>query len=237
VIRSTTFRRSAIAFLIAAGTAVSLPAAAAAHIQVTPGLVAPNDPVKFTVTVPGESDAETTKVELKMPSNLLPFSYAETPGWKRKLVTASNGAVDRVVWTGRIPKDGFVEFSFLAGTPEKPGELVFKALQTYSDGKVVRWIGGPKSNEPAPVVQVQKGAPRQNAGGEGAADPTGGSANGSSTPVATATAVAASTDANASGGSDNSRDPLALSLGGAGLLLGLIAIVISVRTARQPSRR
>ena len=130
--------------------------------------MAPDDPVKFTVTVPGESDAETTKVELKMPSNLLPFSYADPPGWKRKLVMASNGAVDRVVWTGRIPHDGFVEFSFLAGTPEKPGELQFKALQTYSDGKIVRWIGDPESEQPAPVVKVEEGAPRQNAGGEGA---------------------------------------------------------------------
>jgi uncharacterized protein YcnI len=225
VIRSRTFRRGRTALLTVAAAALWLPAAAGAHIQVTPALVAPNDPVKFTVTVPGESDAQTTRVELKMPSNLLPFSYAETPGWTRKLITAANGAVDRVVWTGRIPKDGFVEFSFLAGTPEKPGELQFKALQTYSDGKVVRWIGAPGSDQPAPIVKVQEGAPLQNAGGEGEAGQPAAPLSGSATPAATASPVATTT------ADTGDRDPLALALGGAGLLLGVIAIVISTRSA------
>jgi uncharacterized protein YcnI len=201
---------------VAAVAAILLaPATALAHIQVTPALVAPNDPVKFTVTVPGESDAETTKVELKLPSGLLPFSYSETPGWKRQLIMASNGAVDRVVWTGRIPHDGFVEFSFLAGTPEQAGELQFKALQTYSDGKVVRWIGAPESDQPAPVVKVQTGAPRQNAGGESASD----------TPAPAPTAAATPSPAD----DESDRDPLALALGGAGLLFGLAALAISLR--------
>ena len=143
------------------------PAAAQAHIQVTPTVVAPDDPVKFTVLVPGEKTAQTTRVALKMPAGLLPFSYEDPPGWKRTLVKASNGGVDQVVWTGRLAADGFVEFSFLAGTPEKPGSLTWKALQTYSDGSVVRWIGAPDSEQPAPVTQVVGGAPKQNAGGEG----------------------------------------------------------------------
>ena len=217
--------------MLAVGATLVAPTAAGAHIQVTPAIVAPDDPVKFTVTVPGESDAETTKVELKMPSNLLPFSYADPPGWKRKLVMASNGAVDRVVWTGRIPHDGFVEFSFLAGTPEKPGELQFKALQTYSDGKIVRWIGDPKSEQPAPVVKVEEGAPRQNAGGEGAEGATNAPAAASATPE-TAT-PAPSTPA--AGDDDSDRDPLALVLGGAGLVLGLAALVISLRRRRTPA--
>ena len=36
---------------------------ALAHVQVEPTLVAPGDPVKFTFTVPNESDASTTTVE------------------------------------------------------------------------------------------------------------------------------------------------------------------------------
>jgi uncharacterized protein YcnI len=209
--------------LLAVGAALAAPAVASAHIQVTPAVVAPGDPVKFTVTVPGESDAETTKVDLKLPADLLPFSYAETPGWKRELIMASNGAVDRVIWTGRIPKDGFVEFSFLAGTPEKPGELQFKALQTYSDGKTVRWIGARDAEQPAPVVKVEAGAPRQNAGGESEAP-----AAASATPAPSATAAAPVAE------DDSDRDPLALALGGAGLLLGLAALVISLQRRRAP---
>jgi uncharacterized protein YcnI len=170
-----TGRRLLVAALVAAG---AFPAAAQAHIQVTPSTVAPGDAAKFTVLVPGERDSETVKVQLQMPSGLLPFSYEDPAGWKRELVKASNGSVERVVWTGRAPSDGFTEFSFLAGTPEKPGELQFKALQTYADGTVVRWIGAPDSDNPAAVVKVAASAAKQNAGGEG-----GGA------PAATATAV------------------------------------------------
>ncbi|HTZ86641.1 MAG TPA: DUF1775 domain-containing protein [Solirubrobacteraceae bacterium] len=156
---------------LAAAGAVALAAALAgpamAHVQIAPTVVAPNDPVKFTVLVPGERDTETTKVDMKMPSGLLPFSYEQTPGWKRQLVKASNGEVEQIVWTGRLARDGFVEFSFLAGTPPHPGELAFKALQTYSDGTVVRWIGAPESEHPAPVTRIVAGATRENAGGEG----------------------------------------------------------------------
>jgi uncharacterized protein YcnI len=231
VTRLRPFRRGVVALLVSVAAGACAPAVAGAHIQVIPSIVAPNDPVKFTVVVPGEQEDSTTSVDLKMPAGLLPFSYEETPGWTRKLVLASNGAVDRVVWTGKLPKDGFVEFSFLAGTPEKPGELVFKALQTYADDSVVRWIGEPKSDHPAPVVEVQKDAPRQNAGGESGSESQpapAASATATPTPVQETAAVVPS-------GSD--RDPLAIALGGAGLLLGLIALGVSLSARRgRPGR-
>jgi uncharacterized protein YcnI len=183
---------------------LALAPAAQAHIQVTPTVAAPNDPVKFTVLVPGEKTAQTTRVTLKIPAGLLPFSYEDPSGWKRTLVKASNGGVDQVVWTGRLAADGFVEFSFLAGTPEKPGTLIWKALQTYSDGSVVRWIGAPGSEQPAPVTRIVAGAPKQNAGGEGAA------------PAATPVATVAATPASSSG-----RDWVARILA----LLALVALV------------
>jgi uncharacterized protein YcnI len=226
VSRLRPFRRGVVALLVSVAAGAFAPAVAGAHIQVIPSIVAPNDPVKFTVVVPGEQEDSTTTVDLKMPAGLLPFSYEETPGWTRKLVQAANGAVDRVVWTGKLPKDGFVEFSFLAGTPEKPGELVFKALQTYADGSVVRWIGEPKSDHPAPVVAVQKDAPRQNAGGESGSD-----AQPAAASSATATpAAAVETAAVVSDSSD--RDALAIALGAAGLLLGLIALGVALSARR-----
>ncbi len=207
--------------LVAAG---AFPAAAQAHIQVTPSTVAPGDAAQFTVLVPGERDSETVKVELQMPSGLLPFSYEDPAGWKRELVKASNGSVERVVWTGRAPSDGFTEFAFLAGTPDTPGELQFKALQTYADGTVVRWIGAPDSENPAAVVKVDAGAPQQNAGGEGAGD---------AAPAATATATAVdpiATEVTLTGKDDGgSSDTLAIILGAAGLVLGLIALIVALR--------
>ena len=173
-------RRAGLVLAGCVAVFAGLAPAAGAHVQISPKVVAPDDPVKFTILVPGEREAQTTKVAIKMPSGLLPFSYEDTPGWTRSIVKASNGGVDQLVYTGRLAKDGFAEFSFLAGTPTKPGTMAFKALQTYSDGTIVRWIGSPGSEQPAPVVQVVKGAERENAGGEGGA--------GASSPQASATA-------------------------------------------------
>jgi len=217
-----TVRKLLVVALVAAGV---FPAAAQAHIQVTPSTVAPGDAAKFTVLVPGERDSETVKVELQMPKGLLPFSYADPAGWKRSLVKAGDGSVERVVWTGRAPSDGFTEFAFLAGTPDKPGELEFKALQTYADGTVVRWIGAPDSDNPAAVVKVEASAAKQNAGGE--------SGDGG-TPPAPSLADAEPGQGTAPQpfvADDN--DTLPLILGAAGLALGLIALIVALR--RRPA--
>jgi uncharacterized protein YcnI len=162
-------RRSAlVAVLAAAWVFVGSAPAAEAHIQMSPSVVAPLDAVKFTMIVPGESTARTTRVELQLPPDVLPFAWQDPPGWKRKIVAGAPGSLGNVIWTGRLAPDGFAEFSFLAGTPEQPGELSWKAIQTYSDGTEVRWIGPPDSEEPAAVTVVDADAPRQNAGGENA---------------------------------------------------------------------
>lgn len=158
-----------VASVVAAGSA-------SAHIQVTPTVVAPSDPVLFTVLVPGERDTGTVEVDLKLPPGLMPFSFEDVPGWKRSIVRARDGAAERIVWTGRAASDGLLRFTFLAGTPDQPMTLQWKALQTYAGGHVVRWIGAPDAEYPAAVTAVRADAPRQNAGGEGAANDAAGAA-------------------------------------------------------------
>ncbi len=196
---------------------------AAAHVQVRPSVVAPNDPVEFTVVVPGERPAHTTKVDLKLPAGVIPFAYGDTPGWKRRLITASNGAVERVVWTGRLAKDGYARFTFLAGTPEKPTTLTWKALQTYDDGTVARWIGSPDAESPAPVTKVLADAPRQNAGGEGAE--AGATEAATSAPAAGAVAPTAAAKAD-------DTDWVARGLGIAAVLVALAGAALALRAAR-----
>jgi uncharacterized protein YcnI len=161
--------RRSIALLAVVASLGGGAATASAHIQVAPTLAAPEDAVRFDVLVPGERSPQWTKrVVLKVPAGVLPYSYEATPGWSRRLVEAADGSVDRIVWSGRMAADGFVEFSFLAATPPRPGVLEWKALQVYSDGEVVRWIGSPSSEEPAPRTAIEADAPLRNAGGEGA---------------------------------------------------------------------
>ena len=208
-------RRIAAALALAVALLVVPAAAASAHIQVSPAAAAPNDPVRFTVLVPGEREQETRRVELRVPAGVLPFSFGDTPGWNRRIVPAADGSIERIVWTGHMAKDGFAEFSFLAGTPEHGGTIAWKALQVYSDGKVVRWIGAPGSESPAPTTRVAAGVPRQNAGGE-----SGGAEGG--TPAAPATAARAT--APAADGPDRLARGAAL----AGLLMGLAALGVSM---------
>lgn len=141
---------------------------ASAHIQVRPAEAAPDDPVLFEVLVPGESGESTTEVELAVPPGVLPFSFSESPGWRRTTTKADDGSVGSIVWRGRLAPDGFARFGFLASTPSDEGPIAWKAIQTYADGSKVRWIGAPDSGEPAAVTQITSTAPRQNAGGEAA---------------------------------------------------------------------
>ena len=76
--------------------------------------------------------------------------------------------VTRIVWTaaaGNGIKPGeFDEFEVSAGPLPDVETLTFKALQTYADGEVVRWIeepaaGGHEPEHPAPVLHVAKAAP------------------------------------------------------------------------------
>lgn len=165
-----TWRRLGVALAAAGLGGLVAAAAAPAHVQVLPSRVAPSDPVLFTVLVPNESDTPTTTVELRFPDGIVPFSFEPVAGWERTERRAANGALQGVVWRGSLPVGSFVRFTFLAATPERPGELRWRALQTYADGTVVRWIGQPGSDEPAAVTVVAADAPRQNAGGEGAAE-------------------------------------------------------------------
>jgi uncharacterized protein YcnI len=207
------------------GAAAAFAAAAQpalAHIQVSPTLAAPGDPVRWEMLVPGESEARTVKVELQMPDGVLPFSFEETPGWKREITLADDQSVDVVTWTGRLASDGFVRFSFLASTPDQEGPIEWKAVQTYDDGSESAWIEGPDSESPAPVTEISASAPRQNAGGEGgeAAAPA---AEGDATPApADSEPAAATTD-------DGGSDTLPIVLAAIGILLGAAALVVALR--------
>lgn len=166
-------RRAAIVLRALARALVAialLPAApATAHVQVRPAHAAPGDPVLWTVLVPSEQETGTRQVELAVPRDVLPFSYENAPGWERTLRTNADGSIRSIVWRGSTAPDGLATFRFLASTPERAGPIAWKALQTYRDGTLVRWIGASGSEHPASVTTISSSAARENAGGEGEA--------------------------------------------------------------------
>jgi uncharacterized protein YcnI len=162
--------------VVVAGIGVS---AAGAHVTVHPGTEKRGaSDVLLTFAVPNEEDsASTTKLELTLPTAtpLLGVRAQAMPGWTitvenaklAKPVTTDDGtiteAASKVTWTandsaGAVAPGQFGAFTLLVGTlPSKGKSVVFKAVQTYSDGTVVSWIepvvkGTPAPEHPAPVL-------------------------------------------------------------------------------------
>ena len=158
--------------------AMSLFAApASAHVTVAPAHVAAGAFEELTFRCPNERPAaSTTKLVVQLPQSnpLMYVSVRPVPGWRttvtmRKLaqpVRGNHGAVttvvDTITWSGgRIRPGEYQDFAILAGTmPRGVRALTFKALQTYSDGEVVRWIelrgpGEPEPAHPAPVLEIR----------------------------------------------------------------------------------
>lgn len=136
---------------------------AAAHVTVNPGEAKQGGYAKLSFRVPTESDTEsTTKLEVQIPENaaLASVSVQPVPGWTVSL-TKNGDKVSVITWTaaaGAAIKPGeFQEFAISAGPlPTGVDQLLFKALQTYSDGTVVRWIDPPKdgAEHPAPALKL-----------------------------------------------------------------------------------
>lgn len=158
-----------IAIATAALCALLLPAAAQAHVTLQPNEAPAGGFTVLDVRVPNETnDANTTKVDVKFPPGFAEVSYQAVPGWQVKVikeklakpVQTDDGpvteGVSEVIWSGgKLAPGEFQDFPLSVQIPDEVGKaLTFKALQTYDNGEVVRWIGPPESEEPAPQVQV-----------------------------------------------------------------------------------
>lgn len=153
-------RRFAVALVAVLGTVA---APAAAHVTVNPREATKGGFAKLAFRVPNERDAAATvQVEVAFPTEhpLRSVSVRPTPGWTYT-VERSGEAVARITWTGGTIRPGeFQEFEVSGGPlPDDADRLVFRALQTYDNGEVVRWIdepveGGPEPEHPAPVLTL-----------------------------------------------------------------------------------
>ncbi len=193
-----------------------------AHVTVNPSSAAKGSFAKLTFRVPTESDtASTVKVEVNFPVDE-PLAFASVkpvPGWtvaveKAKLakpISSDDGevteAVSKITWSGgKIGPGEFQEFDVSAGPlPESADSMVFKAIQTYDNGDVVRWIdatpaSGEEPEHPAPVLTLTAA--------------TGDSHD--------ASAAEEPTDANSS-------DGIGRALGAVGIALGAVAIALGLR--------
>jgi uncharacterized protein YcnI len=232
---------------VAAVAIIASAGAASAHVTVNPETATQGGFTKLTFRVPTEKEnASTTKVQVAFPEGQ-PLGFVSVKphaGWtvavtKAKLATpikTDDGevteAVSAITWTAgsaasAIKPGEFDEFDVSAGPLPKADSMQFKALQTYSDGTVVRWIepekaDGSEPEHPAPTLKLTPAA------AEGA----------SAIPAPTGSAVGAkSSSTTASGSSDASpaSSKTALGLSVAALIVALVAAALGALALRRSS--
>jgi periplasmic copper chaperone A len=255
---TTGTRRTAVLLATAAVSLIAAASAAEAHVTVNPNTEPQGGYAKVSFRVPNEeADASTTTIEVDIPVDhpIASVSVRPVPGWTATTTTSrlatpiktSDGsvtqAVSKIVWTGgKIDPGQFQEFDVSLGPlPKDTDQIVFKALQTYSDGNVVRWIdlqqpGQPEPDHPAPVLHLTP--PAASTGG---ASSTSSSAAGT-TPTTTAAApttaptTAPSVSLAADGSvksSTSTSDTGARTLGIAGLIVGALGFGTAIVALRR----
>ncbi|MFF0401539.1 YcnI family protein [Streptomyces sp. NPDC005248] len=232
----TALRRAGTVAALATAGVLTAAGVAFAHVTVHPESYAKGatDGV-LTFRVPNEEDAaDTTKVQVFLPVDHPVLGVLVTPqdGWTAKVTTTRlktpvrtddgtiTDAVSEITWSGgRIRSGEYQDFDVAFGQlPHDTEQLGFKTLQTYSDGKVVRWIeetqkGAEEPESPAPVLKLTAGT---------AGDESAPMTASSSEPEATAKA--------------SSSDSTARGLGIAGLVaggLGLVAAGVALARGRN----
>lgn len=207
--------------------------AASAHVSIDPSSAPQGGTAKLSFVVPNEeATATVTRVQIAFPTPpdaAIPgVAVGQKAGWRSRVtrirlaqpIQTEDGTIANIVsqidWVATTPaaaiKPGeFGEFTIDAdGLPDGTDEIVFKAVQTYSDGTVVRWIdpvtpGGEEAEHPTPILQLTGPA------GDGSTD--------TSTTVSTggaATIISTST-----------KDNSARALGAIGIALGAVALVFA----------
>jgi uncharacterized protein len=153
---------------------------ASAHVTVNPNTATQGGFATLTFKVPTErDDASTTKLEVEFPVEqpVASVSYQPKPGWdievsKEAVATPLQvhgeevkERVSKITWTAeedsaQIAPGQFDTFPISVGPLPTADQMVFKALQTYTGGEIVRWIeeaaagSAEEPEHPAPTLKL-----------------------------------------------------------------------------------
>ncbi|MFH0175138.1 YcnI family protein [Streptomyces cacaoi] len=240
--------RVAAAAAVAGSAVLVLSSPAFAHVGVAAeGTAAKGGYAVVDFKVPNErDDASTTQLEVTFPTDHPLASAMPEPinGWKI-VVTKSklakpielhgkqiSEAVSKITWTATgkgIEAGYFQKFPVSVGAlPEDADELVFKAIQTYSNKEVVRWIevqedGAEEPENPAPVLALAAASEDEHSHGTTAEDASDESSD---------DAKAAASTTEAASDSDSS-DTTARVLGVVGIVVGAAGVAYGVLAGRR----
>jgi uncharacterized protein YcnI len=192
----------------------------------------------ITFRMPNEVDnADATELKVQLPADqpLASVAVKPQPGWAYTVSTAKlatpltdddgnkvtdyTSVVDWKATAGGIKPGEYAEFQLSVGPLPKADKMIFKAIQSYSDGKVVSWIDVPPAGStaepesPAPTLTLAAAA--------------------AAAPAATAPAAAAGSASPAGDGASKGSVTGAYVVGGIGLLAGLAALALAATARRR----
>ncbi|MFF4848342.1 YcnI family protein [Streptomyces sp. NPDC001194] len=231
--------RVSFAAALAAGSVLVLSGTAFAHVSVQPGDAVKGGYATINFKVPNERDnASTTQLEVNFPVDqpLTSVMPQDIPGWtvtieKSKLdkpLTVHgkqvNEAVTKVTWSGgKIEPGKFQQFPVSVGKlPDNADQMVFKAIQTYDNNEVVRWIeetkaGAAEPQNPAPVLKLTAAKAADDHHDDGDKN------------------AAAKDDKGHDEAAKSASDTTARALGVAGIVIGLGGVAFGVASRRRAS--
>ena len=236
--KKTALPAAVIAVGLATTLALAVPLSASAHVTLEKNTAEAGSYALLTFKVPNESDtATTTSVTVNLPTDTPFVSVRTVPvaGWRADVITTTlpepvqigettvTEAPTSIVWTATGTGLGASElglFPFSVGPVPDVGQLELPVDQGYSDGSVVAWAG-----DEVPILYVNDEPVADHHGGGDSAeegDEHGGDEHGEGDHAEEGEhgeAAAAGPDATAIAG---------VALGSAGLLLGGIALVLTL---------
>jgi uncharacterized protein YcnI len=138
------------ALALATAVLLAFPAAASAHVEMSPDRVDPGSFTLYTVLSPNESDQPLTGLRLTVPGGMEVDAAAATPGFTTQLVRDQSHRVVAVSWHGgSVAPDDLGLFRFSASVVSAETTLHLVGVQTFADGSTKLWK--------TPVVEVAKG--------------------------------------------------------------------------------
>ncbi|GAA1979446.1 hypothetical protein GCM10009718_15300 [Isoptericola halotolerans] len=240
--------RAVGALTLASGLVLAGAGAASAHVSVTPDTTSAGSYALLTFGVPhGCGTSPTTEVAIQIPEEIATVTPSVQAGWEVEKVMEDldepqddghggqrTERVAEVVYTtgSPLPADLRDAFELSVKLPDEPGELIFPAVQTCTEGESA-WVQVAQDGQdphdldlPAPSFEVTAGDGPDHAHDEAGDETAEDTADTSTTGADTAS----STDSSASASSTDSSGTsavtwTALGLGAVGAVLGLVALL------------
>ena len=137
------------ALALAAAVLLAFPAAASAHVEMSPDRVDPGSFTLFTVLSPNESEQPITGLRLTVPDGMEVDAAAATTGFSTQLVRDQSHRIVALSWQGgSVAPEDLALFRFSASVGSSTTTLHLVGVQTFADGSTKVWK--------TPVVEVAK---------------------------------------------------------------------------------